>query len=103
MDHLTYLGIKVTHSYKKLFEENFTPLLERTKTDFQRWGYLPLSLIGRINVVKMNTYIYFNVYQHVYPKSILTHWTNIFLHLFGIVNPQGFVKISCKEQNNQEG
>jgi len=54
-DHMTYLGIKVTNLYRKLFEENVTPLLERNKNDFQRWGNLPLSLIGRINVVKMNT------------------------------------------------
>ena len=32
---------------------NFTPLLNQTKSDFQRWGNLPLTLPGRINSVKM--------------------------------------------------
>lgn len=70
-----------------------------------RWFHL--YFVHRVSVIKYlfkfkiiiirNSYIYFNVSQLIYQTSILTHWTNIFLHLFGIV------KIWCKEQNDQEG
>lgn len=37
-----------------LFSDNFSPLITQVKADVQRWSSLPLSLIGRINAVKMN-------------------------------------------------
>ncbi|XDV21742.1 hypothetical protein PO909_026766 [Leuciscus waleckii] len=49
-----YLGINITHSMSSLVSGNFTPLLEQTHSDFLQWSNLPLSLIGRINAVKMN-------------------------------------------------
>uniref|UniRef100_A0A672IKH9 Reverse transcriptase domain-containing protein n=1 Tax=Salarias fasciatus TaxID=181472 RepID=A0A672IKH9_SALFA len=48
-----YLGVQLTRSYKSLYASNFLPLLAEMKADFQRWNFLPLSLIGRINTVKM--------------------------------------------------
>ena len=48
-----YLGVHVTRSQAALLAANFTPLLSQTNTDFQRWKNLPLTLTGRINVVKM--------------------------------------------------
>lgn len=51
---MTYLEVKVTRKYKDLFKKNFVPLLENTKLDFQRGNYLPLSLMGRVNSIKMN-------------------------------------------------
>lgn len=50
----TYLGVKVTKSYHHLFKNNFAALLEHTKTDIKCWSTLPLSLIWRINSIKMN-------------------------------------------------
>ncbi len=49
-----YLGISVTRTITWLFSANFSPLLSKIKSDFQRWGSLPLLLLGRINSVKMN-------------------------------------------------
>lgn len=49
-----YLGINVTRSISGLASANFTPLISKITSDMQRWGNLPLSLIGRINVIKMN-------------------------------------------------
>lgn len=49
-----YLGVSIARSFKSLYSENFFPLLAEIKADFQKWGSLPLSLIGRINTVKMN-------------------------------------------------
>ena len=49
-----YLGVSIARSFKSLYSEKLSPLLAQIKTDFQRWGSLPLSLIGRINTVKMS-------------------------------------------------
>lgn len=49
-----YLGPNITRSLPSVLSANFLPLLEQTKSDFQRWSSLPLSLIGQINLVKMN-------------------------------------------------
>uniref|UniRef100_A0AAR2JQE7 Reverse transcriptase domain-containing protein n=1 Tax=Pygocentrus nattereri TaxID=42514 RepID=A0AAR2JQE7_PYGNA len=48
-----YLGVNVTRTLAGLSSANFTPLVRKVTSDFQRWGNLPLSLIGKINVVKM--------------------------------------------------
>lgn len=49
-----HLGIYITHAFSDLYDENFKPLISSLKLDFQRWTTLPLSLIGRINCIKMN-------------------------------------------------
>ena len=49
-----YLGINVTRTLPALYSANFSPLVSQIKADFHRWNSLPLSLIGRINAVKMN-------------------------------------------------
>ena len=49
-----YLGINVTRTLSSLASANFTPLISKITSDIQRWCNLPLSLIGKINVVKMN-------------------------------------------------
>lgn len=49
-----YLGIWVTRDFKDLYKANFPPLLSSIKQDFERWDFLPLSLGGRINVIKLN-------------------------------------------------
>lgn len=51
-----YLGINVTRTLNSLFSANFSPLMSKIKLDLQRWGNLPLSLIGRINAIKMNIF-----------------------------------------------
>ena len=36
-----------------IFAKNFSPLVERFKEDLARWSTLPLSLLGRVNLIKM--------------------------------------------------
>lgn len=48
-----YLGVSVTSSFNSLFKANFSPLLKRCKKDFKKWSALPLSLAGRISLIKM--------------------------------------------------
>lgn len=49
-----YLGIAITQSLRMMREQNFTLLTTTVKSDLQRWNYLPLSLPGRIQIIKMN-------------------------------------------------
>lgn len=49
-----YLGITLTRRYSDLFKYNFLSLLSQVKDDLSHWSSLPLSLIGRVNSVKMN-------------------------------------------------
>ena len=48
-----YLGIFFTKSFTELFVKNFHPLLDRLKADLARWSSLPLSVSGRVNLIKM--------------------------------------------------
>lgn len=52
-DKFTYLGVCVTKQFQNLFKSNFLPLFDRSKQLLSKWCPLFLSLIGRINSVKM--------------------------------------------------
>lgn len=49
-----YLGVQITQSFTDLFKAHFYSLLGHCKDDFTKWSRLPLSLAGRINLVKMS-------------------------------------------------
>lgn len=49
----TYLGLKLTKSTRHLFKFNFTESIEKLKTNIESWRILPLSMIGRVNAIKM--------------------------------------------------
>lgn len=51
---LKYLGVKVSSDLKDLFNLNYPPLLKKIKEDLDYWKLLPISLLGRINTIKMN-------------------------------------------------
>uniref|UniRef100_A0AAR2J9L9 Reverse transcriptase domain-containing protein n=1 Tax=Pygocentrus nattereri TaxID=42514 RepID=A0AAR2J9L9_PYGNA len=50
---IKYLGIEVTKNPNALFKHNFAEKMNRLKQDIDRWRTLPLSLIGRVNAIKM--------------------------------------------------
>lgn len=49
-----YLSINIINSFDKVYQENYIKILNQTKMYIQWWMDLPLSLIGRINTVKIN-------------------------------------------------
>lgn len=49
-----YLGIFITPILKDLFKENYAPLFEVIKKELNIWRTLPISFLGRINVIRMN-------------------------------------------------
>ncbi len=52
-NYITYLGINVSPRLSELFGLIYTPLLKTIDDDLQRWMNLPLSIMGRISVIKM--------------------------------------------------
>ena len=52
-EKFTYLGIEITNKFDSLFDANFVAILDTFKTKIEFWKTLPISLLGRINAVKM--------------------------------------------------
>ena len=79
-----YFGVSIARSFTSLYSENVLALLAQIKTDFQRWGSLPLSLIGRINTVKMSvlpTFLFlFQCLPIFLPKSFFKTVDSIICH-----------------------
>ena len=50
----TYLGIQITPKVKNLIPSNYDPIIASVTQSINRWMSLPLSMIGRINIIKMN-------------------------------------------------
>uniref|UniRef100_A0A4W5KEM2 Reverse transcriptase zinc-binding domain-containing protein n=1 Tax=Hucho hucho TaxID=62062 RepID=A0A4W5KEM2_9TELE len=51
---MTYLGLQIPSEITKTYQLNYTPLLKKVGEELDRWRDLPISLIGRVNCVKMN-------------------------------------------------
>ena len=52
-DHFVYLGIKIARNPKLLFKLNYSEMIDKLKTLVEKWKLLPISLIGRVNIIKM--------------------------------------------------
>ncbi len=52
-DYITYLGLKISKSPTSLLELNFLEAIDKLKSDIEYWTTLPLSMIGRVNAIKM--------------------------------------------------
>lgn len=50
---LTYLGIKLTPGLDKIMQSNISPVIQALQPLLQNWAKLNISLLGRINLVKM--------------------------------------------------
>lgn len=50
----SYLGIKITPKISALSSANYEPLLAEVSEDINRWSALPVSILRRINIIKMN-------------------------------------------------
>lgn len=49
-----YLGIKITPNIKTIIATNYDPLVKKIIDSLERWKALPISIIGRINIIKMS-------------------------------------------------
>ena len=49
-----YLGIIITTEMSQVFHQTYGRLITQIKSNLTRWEILPLSLLGRIETVRMN-------------------------------------------------
>ncbi len=49
-----YLGITITPAIKDLVPSNYEPMISTVTESINNWSSMPISLIGRINVITMN-------------------------------------------------
>lgn len=54
VDSFIYLGIKITANVDHISSVNYQPLLNTISKFIERWKNLPISLIGRVNIIKMS-------------------------------------------------
>ncbi len=54
VDSFVYLGIKITTNIDQISSANYQPLLNTISKFIERWKNLPISLIGRVNTIKMS-------------------------------------------------
>lgn len=52
-DKLKYIGVTLPKDPKFNFKLNFHERVEKLKGDIGKWRTLPLSMVGRINAIKM--------------------------------------------------
>lgn len=68
-DHFTYLGLVIPTDPKDIFKLNFLAAIKTLKSTIEKWRVLPLSLIGRVNAIKMvalpRFYTCFRIYQSI--------------------------------------
>lgn len=50
---LTYLRIKLTPGLDKIMQANISPVIQNIRPLLQNWAKMNLSLVGRINLIKM--------------------------------------------------
>lgn len=67
---IRYLGILFPPQLKDLVKLNFDPLLHKISCDLDRWAVLKLSMVGKVNVIKMNCVPKLNYLIHSLPLEI---------------------------------
>lgn len=54
VDYFTYLGIQIVPQLKYIVTRNYEPLLQEISNLLARWRPIPMSIIGKISILKMN-------------------------------------------------
>ena len=50
----SYLGIQIVPLLNNIIETNYRPVMQEISNSLDRWAALPMSLMGKINTLKMN-------------------------------------------------
>lgn len=80
-DGFKYLGINLTQTFPELYHKNLVPLVDRLKSDFQRWDAINLTLFGRINCIKMNVLPRFLYFFSVFQSFCLSLFFSLLMDL----------------------
>lgn len=63
----TYLGVKITPKVKTIIPSNYDPLMNRVMDTLNHLTVKPISMIGRINIIKMDILPkFFYLYQSLH-------------------------------------
>lgn len=78
---LTYLGLQISNKLDQAFALNYGPLLKKVGQELDKWKTLPISLIGRVNCIKMSVlprflYLFWTLPFHV-PQSFFKHLNSL--------------------------
>lgn len=65
-----YLGIKITPDLSKIITANYNPLVDEVTETLNRWSNLPISMIGRIHIIKMSILPKFLYYFQTLPLPL---------------------------------
>lgn len=81
-DGFKYLGIQITPNLKEIVSTNYNPLVDKVTETLERWSNLPISMIGRINVLKMSILpkflYYFQALPLPLPQSFFDNLNKVF-------------------------
>lgn len=77
-----YLGVVISRQASDFLPLNLMPVVQEVRKKLKAWGTLPLSLLGRINLIEMKIlqkciYLFQNSPQWL-PKSFFTRLDSIF-------------------------
>lgn len=78
----TYLGIRITPQINTVVEANYDPLMREVRDSLEKWTTMPISMIGRINLIKMTIlpkFLYlFQSLPIPLPKSFFKETNSVF-------------------------
>ncbi len=89
----TYLGVIITRKPQELLRANWQKKIDQLKNNIDYWRTLPISMVGKINAVKMVSLpIFLQLFQSIpscIPQSYFKQLDNIFFFSFyGIIKQQ---------------
>uniref|UniRef100_A0A8C1G451 Reverse transcriptase domain-containing protein n=1 Tax=Cyprinus carpio TaxID=7962 RepID=A0A8C1G451_CYPCA len=67
---LVHLGIKLVPGLEKIMQVNFQPVIQETQNLLQNWSKLTMSILGRINLVKMINVLKINYLSYMLPLAL---------------------------------
>lgn len=78
----TYLGIKITPTIDDVVCSNYIPVIAAVTSLIKRWSAMPISMVGRINILKMSVlpkFLYlFQCIPRPPPSNFFTNMSNLF-------------------------
>ena len=78
-----YLGVEITPEVSDIIPVNYDPLVEEVTELINRWSKLPISMIGRINIIKMAILPKFLYYFQTLPLPLPNRFYATIDKLFG--------------------